>query len=345
MIHVLVAEDSVTTRELLVEILHSDAEVRVVGEAKNGIEALEMARRLRPDVVTMDIRMPVMDGFEATKRIMIEAPTPIVIVSASLDVREVEISMHALRVGALAVLPKPPGPGAPDFEDASRRFIATVKAMAGVKVVRRRLGRGRLEPVPEAPAARNGARARIVALAASTGGPAALHRVLSELPGELSVPILVVQHIASGFIQGLASWLNTVSPLKVKVAENGEPPAPGTVYLAPDSHHLGVSDRNTVLLSTAAPIKGFRPSATFLFQSVGQVFGTSAVALVLTGMGEDGVEGLRAFRNAGGRVVAQDEASSVVYGMPGAAVAAGFVDVSLPLAAIPSQLVDIISRE
>lgn len=339
MIRVLVAEDSVTTRELLVEILRSDPEVQIAGEAKNGVEAVEMTRRLKPDVVTMDIRMPQMDGFEATRQIMVEVPTPIVIVSGSLDVREVEVSMHALRAGALTVLPKPPGPESPDFEKQSRRFIDSIKAMSQVKVVRRWAERARQEPRPQPlPGVRNGPRPRVVAIAASTGGPAALARILSELPGDFPVPVMVVQHIARGFVDGFAAWLNTTASLKVTVAKDGEPLCARTVYVAPDDGHLGATDRSTITVPTDPPIDGFRPSATFLFESVARVFGTSAIAVILTGMGRDGVAGLRAVRETGGRVLAQDEESSVVFGMPGAAVSEGLVDAMLPLGTLAFRL-------
>ena len=334
MIRVLVAEDSVTTRELLVEILRSDPEVEVAGEAKNGLEAVEMTGSFKPDVVTMDIRMPQMDGFEATRRIMVETPTPIVIVSGSASVREVEVSMHALRAGALTVLAKPPGPESPDFDEQSRRFIDTIKAMSQVKIVRRWPERTRPERLPPAAVVRNGARPRLVAIAASTGGPAALARILSELPGDFPLPILVVQHIARGFVEGFAAWLNTTASLRVKVAEDGELLCGRTVYVAPDDRHLGATDRSTITVSNAPPIDGFRPSATFLFDSIARVFGSSAVAVILTGMGRDGVAGLRAIRETGGRVIAQDEESSVVFGMPGAAVSEGLADATLPLSTV-----------
>lgn len=342
MIRVLVAEDSVTTREFLVEIVRSDPEIEVVGEAKNGREALEMTKQLRPDVVLMDVQMPEMDGFEATKRIMVEAPTPIVLISASLDVREVEISMHALRAGALTVLPKPPGIASPGFEDAARQFVQTIKAMSQVKVVRHWPERGRQDASAGVRAATRGTRARIVAITASTGGPAALNRLLSDLPGGFPVPILVVQHLSPGFLGGFAAWLNLTSSLKVKAAQDGESLLPGTVYLAPDNRHLGVSDRSTILLSEAAPIAGFRPSGTYLFDSVARTYGSSTLALVLTGMGQDGVEGLRRVREAGGRVIAQDETTSVVFGIPGAAVAAGCVDSVLPISAMALRLGELV---
>lgn len=345
MIRVLIAEDSTTTRELLIALLRTDPEVQVVGEAKNGAEAVELATRLKPDVITMDIQMPLMDGFEATKRIMIEAPAPIVIVSSSVRARDVEVSMHALRAGALTVLAKPEGVGSPEFEASARQFLQSVKAMSQVKVVRRWPDRMIAELPPAHRPEEGTARGRAVAVAASTGGPAALHQILTSIPGDFCAPILVVQHISGGFVEGLSRWLNDVSPLKVKVAESDESLCPSTVYIAPDDRHLGVTSGHTIQLSSAPPIGGFRPSGTFLFESVAKAFGSAAVALVLTGMGQDGVDGLRAIREVGGTVMAQDERSSVVFGMPGAAIAAGCVERILPLGAIALRLIDAVCPE
>jgi two-component system, chemotaxis family, protein-glutamate methylesterase/glutaminase len=341
MIRILIAEDSLTTRALLREILSSDPDLQVIGQAKNGVEAVELTRKLRPDLVTMDIHMPDMDGLTATKEIMIVAPTPTVIITGSSAAREVELSMHALRAGALDVIAKPPGPGSPGFEEAAQKLIATIKAMAQVKVVRHY--RPRTLPTGRTP--RTGNPGRIVAIATSTGGPAALQRLLADLPGDFNTPILVVQHITKGFAAGLANWLNSVCDLQVKLAEQGEPLVPHTVYLAPDDRHLGVSAPGAVALSSAPPIGGFRPSGTFLFTSSAQVYGPAVVAVILTGMGQDGVEGLRAVRQAGGRILAQDEKSCVVFGMPGAAVAAGVVDQVLSPDAIASRLVDLVTNE
>jgi two-component system chemotaxis response regulator CheB len=329
MIRVLVAEDSATVRELLVQILRSDREIQVIGEAKNGVEAVSMTKQLRPDLVTMDVRMPLMDGFEATKQIMVEAPTPIVIVSASVDVREVEVSMHALRVGALTVIAKPEGPASPDFGDLSRRFLTTVKSMAQVRVVRH--WPDRQPPPPPPPRAEPRARARVVAIAASTGGPAALSQLLSALPGSFPAPVLVVQHISQGFLAGFAAWLNTGVSLRVKVAESGERPQPHTIYLPPEDRHLGLDGGGNLVVSSAPPVGGFRPSASFLFESLAEAYGAATLAVVLTGMGQDGLEGLRAIRRSGGQILVQNEETSVVYGMPGAAARAGLADAVLPL--------------
>lgn len=321
MIRVLVVDDSPTARELLSAIFESQPDFEVVGHATDGHEAVEMAESLKPDVISMDAQMPRMGGLDATRHIMSRVPTPIVIVSASLDAGDVAAAMQAIRAGALTVASKPRGPGARDFDAVARDLCETVRSMSQVKVIRH----WAVQPSPPPPARPHVTtrRAQVVAIAASTGGPAALSQILRELPADYPLPILVVQHIAIGFAAGFASWLDSVVPLQVRVARNGEELGPGTVYVAPDDAHLGLSDRRTVRVEPGPPIEGFRPSATHLFESVARVYGASALGIILTGMGTDGVEGLRELSGQGGEVIAQDEASSVVFGMPGAAQAAG----------------------
>jgi two-component system chemotaxis response regulator CheB len=343
MLRVLIADDSETSRRFLVEILSRDSEIQVIGEAKDGADAVSLTEKLRPNLVVMDSHMPQMDGFEATKEIMIAMPTPIVIVTASSVNGDVRTAMQALRAGALTVLQKPSGPSLSTFEETARQLVSTIKAMAEVKVVRHH----RTVPPREQATLRMVARgaptpARVVAIAASTGGPAALQRVLAGLPEDFCVPILVVQHISQGFTRGFVTWLNTVCPFEVKVADDGELLGPRTVYLPPEDRHIGVTERGRVKLSQDRPIDGFRPSATFLFSSVAKAFRSSAVAVILTGMGQDGLAGLRAVREFEGHIIAQDEESSVIFGMPGAAVAAGLPNVILPLESIASRLAELI---
>jgi two-component system, chemotaxis family, protein-glutamate methylesterase/glutaminase len=336
MIRVVVVEDSTTARTLLVSLLQNDPEIQVVGEAADGVEGVALTQKLRPDVVTMDIHMPRMDGLAATKEVMITVPTPIVIVTGSSVAADVGLALNTLRAGAVALLHKPNGPGTPGFEEAARKLCDTVKAMASVKVVRH----WRRSPAPEVSRVvpRRRMPDRVIAIVASTGGPEALQRLLSELPGDFPTPVLVVQHITPGFTQGLADWLNSTCDLHVKVAEPGELLRPHFVYLAPDDRHLGVTKRDTVAVSDSAPVGGFRPAGTYLFDSVAAIYSSSVTAVILTGMGQDGVEGLRSIRRAGGRIFAQDEKSSVVWGMPGAAAAAGLPDLILPLEEIVARL-------
>lgn len=340
-VRVVVAEDSVTARHLLVTLLSDDPAIEVVGQAANGLEALDLTRRLRPSVVVMDIRMPVMDGFEATKRIMIEAPTPVVIVTAAANA-EVELGLRAVQLGALTLLPKPTAPGDPAFPAQAARLVSLVKAFSDIKVVRRRRDTDVTGP-PGRAAAADGT-VEIVAVAASTGGPAALYRLLERLPRTNATPFLVVQHISEGFTAGLVSWLSSGTPLPVKVAEHGESLAAGTIYVAAEQRHLEVTDQGTVALSNEPAVGGFRPSATVLFRSVAASYGPAAAVVVLTGMGRDGLDGVVAVREAGGRVLAQDEATSVVFGMPGVVVAEGLADVVGPVEVLADRLSGLLSR-
>lgn len=348
-IRVLVVDDSPTCRSLLTEILASDPEITVVGQANDGVDAVSKAVKLAPDLITMDVAMPGMDGLEATKEIMISAPTPILVVSASGNRNVMDLSFDATQAGALMVVSKPDNPQSERFEEKRAQLIAMVKAMSQVKVVRRWSGEvkaGRSDSPSTEHLAYDGRPkklGRVVAIGTSTGGPAALRRVLMDLPGTFKAPIVVVQHIAKGFVEGLAGWLTESCRLHVKVASDGETLAKHNVYLAPDDRHLGVTAEGKVRLSDAPPIGGFRPSATFLFETVAQVYGPSAIALVLTGMGSDGVVGLKALHQSGGKVLAQDEVTSVVFGMAQEAVKAGAVHSMLPLDRMASALMELVA--
>ncbi len=328
---------------LLVSIYRRDPDIEVVGEACDGVEAVAMCRALQPDVVSMDIQMPNLDGIAATRQIMVERATPIVIVS-SLDSNDVLRSMHALNAGALMVMAKPGGPGSGSYEQDSRDLIATLKAMAQVKLVRRWPS---IPPYQQAATASAGARATrqqmLVGIAASTGGPNAIRKVLGGLPADFDTPILVVQHIASGFSEGLATWLHDSTSRPVTLARHGEPATRGGCYVAPDGKHLGVSTDGKLLLSDAAPIEGFRPSASFLFSSMAASNGAMTIGVILTGMGSDGVTGLRALKDRGGLVIAQDEATCDVFGMPGAALRAGLAPAGTPIDHIADRLVEALS--
>jgi two-component system chemotaxis response regulator CheB len=320
-VRVVVADDSSTARRLLVELCERDPDIVVVGEASNGEQAVELTLRLGPSLVLMDVHMPVLNGIEATKEIMRERPTPIVMVTAVESTAGVEAGLSALRFGALTVLSKPGGPATDGYEVAAARLTSLVKALADVKVIRRR-DRGEVPP-PRRPTFTPA----VLAVAASTGGPPAVSCFLQALPADLPVPIVVVQHIVEGFLPGLITWLRSEVPFHVTQAEHGQPLEPGTVYVAPDGHHLEVDRQVRAVLTDAAPVSGFRPSASVLFGSLARNLGPAGTAVVLTGMGQDGLEGARALRAAGGKVLAQDEPSSVVYGMPKAVADAGLAQV------------------
>lgn len=333
-VRVLVADNSVVDLERIVALLRSDPGMDVVGAVSHGTGLVNTIRTSLPDIVVLGINLSNVGALEAIKEIMIEAPTPIVIVSDDSDSGQVDASILALRAGALAVAARPPRQDAAGA--ITQRFLATISSMAQVKVVRHwrsptRVRATALMP-PDTPPT------KIVAIAASTGGPAALQHLLSELPADFAPPLLIVQHIATGFVDGLVAWLNAVCSLKVKLAAHGEPLRAHTVYLAPDSYHLGVGSKFRIALSPAEPIDGFRPSATFLFESVAKAFGAASTHVILTGMGQDGVAGLRSARAAGAKVIAQDEASSVVFGMPGAAISAGVVNSVVPLASVAREI-------
>jgi len=336
MIRVLVADDSATVREYLAYLLGEEPALEVVGTARDGQEAVEQVERLRPDIVVMDVHMPRMNGFEATRQIMERAPTPIVIVSASISREGVALTFEALRAGALTVVDKPGGPEHPRHAVSARRLVEAVRLMAEVKVVRRWPRRER--PAPPSRSLTDDRKIRLVAIGASTGGPQTVAEILAGLPRDFAVPILVVQHIAPGFTEGLAEWLRQGTSLAVKLAESGESTRPATVYVAPDGVQMGITRDGRIRLTREAIEDGFCPSASYLFQSVADAYGRSATGILLTGMGRDGAAGLKRLRDAGGTTIAQDEETSVIFGMPGEAIRLGAAEYVLSPRQIATML-------
>ncbi len=339
-IRVLIVDDSLVAREMLAQILATDSSIEVVGMARDGKEAVDAVAQLRPDLVTMDIHMPKMDGLVATEQIMAYHPTPILVVSSSVYGEGMGRAFDALQMGALEVIKKPEPRDWADLERIGKEVIRKVKVLSRVRVITHIKGRKRpvAEPLTPAPMpiVRPGTRS-LVAIGSSTGGPSALLNVLGRLPKEFPVPIVIAQHIAEGFVPGLVAWLDTGCQLTVREAKDGALAEPGYVYLAPTGSNLEM-DGYTMRFSEPQHGQLYIPSADTLFISTANSFGRSAVGVILTGMGADGAEGLKRMHDAGAATVAQDEDTSTVYGMPKAAADLGAVDVVLGVNDIAEEI-------
>lgn len=325
MINVVVVEDSRTIQDILVNILSDNDDIRVIATAGDGEQAVEAVRRLKPDVVTMDIHMPRLNGFEATRRIMENHPVPIVIVSGT-QADDLAATFQAVEAGAVAFVRQPPGINDPGFADSASHLAQTVRLMAQIKVVRR-WHRARKSTISgdslRVPALSPGR--KIVVIGASTGGPLALQTILAALPADFALPILVVQHMTPGFVQNFVEWLATTSRLSVEVARAGVYPEPGHVYVAPDGHQMGIGQGGLIALDDRATENRLCPAVSYLFASAAQHYGANTVAVLLSGMGTDGAAELARLRGLGATTIAQDKESSVVHGMPGSAIALGGV--------------------
>lgn len=341
MLKVVVVDDSALLRQLIVHILESDPNIKVVGTAEDGADAADLVAKLKPDVVTMDIQMRNMDGYEATRRIMQTTPVPIVIVTASYSSSDINKTFKALEVGAVAVVNKPPGPASPNHKEKAEKLIKTVKLMSEVHVVRRSRTKTLSPPVFKIPVKPKHSAIQVVAIGASTGGPPVLQELLAPLPDNFPLPILIVQHISPGFIQGLADWLQGSTSLEVRIAKQNEHLEGGRCYLAPDDFHMEIAADNRVILSSAPPEEGTRPSITRLFRSVASVYGGKSLGVLLTGMGRDGAAGLKEMKTRGAITIVQDEDSSIIFGMPREAIAMHAADHVLSPTKIASVLKDV----
>ena len=342
-IRVLLVEDSPVAQELLLHLFGGDLQFVVAGVAADGEEGVAAAQRLRPDVIVMDIHMPKLDGFAAARRIMETCPTRIVMVTASTNSGEVAATFRTLEAGALTILAKPVGPGSPAFAAAAEEFLRTIRSMAEIPVVRRWPARTAAPAVPVA-ASLSAAAVRVVALGASTGGPMALQEILSRLPKDLPVPLLIVQHISAGFTVGFAEWLTQAAGFAVRVAVQGECVLAGNAYVAPADMQMGLRADGVIELADAPVEYGVRPSVSYLFRSLAASFGAAAVGVLLTGMGRDGAQELKAMRAAGAVTIAQNSDSSVVFGMPGEAVKLDAADYVLSPEAIATTLVRLVTH-
>ncbi|MEH2292590.1 chemotaxis-specific protein-glutamate methyltransferase CheB [Nostoc sp.] len=356
-IRVFLVEDSLVALTILKRILASSSEMNVVGTAPNGVEALERIPAAQPQVICTDLHMPRMDGLELTRRIMADYPRPILVISTSVNTQEDSRNVFKLlQAGALDVFPKPSIDSLSDYEQVKNELINRIKVLAGVTVFTRHASRTatvepRTQPVSPKPVSNSQfsignspfSLAKVVAIGASTGGPQALHTILKQLPANFPVPILCVQHISEGFLQGLVDWLQGECFLRVTIAQPGEFPKQGTVYFAPERHHLQLNTQGRLITVSTPPVSGHRPSVTALFQTVATCYPRSAIGILLTGMGRDGADGLQAIAQAGGTTIAQNEQTCVVFGMPKEAIALGAVQHILPISEIAPMLLNRIS--
>lgn len=318
---VLVVDDSPIGQAVICRALEADPDLEVLGVCGDGQEALEKTRALRPNVITMDVEMPRMDGLSAVQAIMAEVPTPILVITGDPKHQTPETVCRALELGALGLQMKP----ALESDYDAAHLAREVKLLAHVAVIRHIRPRHRLRP-DTAPTDARIRRAEVIAIGSSTGGPQVIHRLLKELPRDFPVPLALVQHINPSFTESLAAWLNNASQLEVRLAREGDRLQPGLVLLAPALHHMWIETGGRVTLKAGEPRDGHIPSVSALLESAGRAFGTGAVGGVLTGMGSDGAEGLSVLKRCGGRTFAQSRESSVVFGMPGSAIATGGVD-------------------
>jgi len=355
MLRVLIADDSALAREILATIVNEDPEMMVAGAAVDGEDAIRKAGELRPNLVTMDLLMPDMDGVEATRRIMAKCPTPIVLVSSAVTAAADTTHFDALAAGAVDVVEKPDLSLLGSDRRTRRKFIENLKAMSSVVTVTRRgpregrrsskppSGSDRIAKTPSGRPSGLPKTAKLVVLGASTGGPPAVARVLSSL-SESSPPVVLVQHMSTGFIRGYAEWLDAQVPARVTLAVNGARLAPGHVYVAPDDHHVEVTPYGRLLVYQGPPLRYHRPSVDVLLRSAATTHGKSAVGILLTGMGDDGARGMEALHRAGCFTIAQSMESCVVDGMPAAARDRGAVSWSADCDAMANALRDLRSE-
>jgi two-component system chemotaxis response regulator CheB len=334
-IRVIIADRSRALRKRIACALAPDPEFHISGEAATTDDAIAMVKGQAPVVVIAGASLWTEQGSDIVRQIATQAPTPTVLVVWGNTGQIMPVAGPA---GMPVVVELSPSERDTGKAPADRRLQSVVKALSQVTAGRRAINPPLSRTSCSKPSSPVSARPQVVAIAASTGGPVALRQLLAGLPKSFKLPLMVVQHMTHGFIDGLAASLSAECHLPVKTAVQGEPLLAGTVYIGPDDYHLGVASSGRVALSRTQPIGGFRPSATHLFQSVAEAFGPSSIAVIMTGMGQDGLEGLRAVRSRGGRVVAQDRASSVVFGMANVAVEAELVDIVLPLAGIAPWL-------
>jgi two-component system, chemotaxis family, protein-glutamate methylesterase/glutaminase len=319
-IKVFLVEDSPVALKILENLLAESSDIEISGTARNGLEALERIPKVKPDVICTDLLMGKMDGLELTQQIMAKCPTPILIVSQAVEGHTSDMAVRLLKAGAVDIFAKPKSGLQEDYKQAQTTLINKIKVLSGVKVFTKPIKPALIySKPPQSPHALPSTvpgSYKVLAIGASTGGPQAFQKVLGQLPPNFPMPVVCIQHISEGFLAGLVNWMDAECALTVKIAEDREFLQPGFVYFAPEKHHLMVDNQGRCFYSAAAPVGGHCPSIGVTFESLASAYGNGVIAALLTGMGRDGAEGLRTIAQKGGLTIAQDEASSIIYGMP-----------------------------
>lgn len=322
MIKVLIVDDSPTIQQLMNYILSSDNAIKVIGIVNNGESAIKFIEKNKPDIITMDVSMTGMNGFEATRSIMETNPIPIIVITGLFDSKDIDRTLQAIDAGAVSVIEKPTGITDKNFHEIAQNIIDMVKLMSEVKVIKRKPAykNTKINLSTDIKEENRLSDIKIVAIGVSTGGPPVLQTIFSKLPSNIKIPILVVQHITPGFLTGLIDWLSQVTEYPIHIASQGEMALPGHIYFAPDGFHMEVRSSGQILLTTAEKENGLRPAVSCLFRSVSNYYGKKSMAILLTGMGSDGAQELKQLKDKGAITVAQNKETSIVYGMPGEAV-------------------------
>ena len=349
-IKVLLVEDSKISLVILRRILNEFPQFEVVGEAQNGLEALRLIHQVKPDVICTDLHMPQMDGLELTTEVMSRNPIPILVLSVSVQQEDTHHIFDVLEAGAVDICPKPIAGLTTDNQAFKRELINKIVVIAGVRVfkkTRKNLTKSKpvnLQGLTTYPA-KSYPIPKIIAIGTSTGGPPALQEIFSQLPANFSVPIICVQHICHGFLQGLIDWLSATCRLPIQIAQSGHTPQPGIIYFPPEQHHLELDHQGKFVCSDTPALDGHRPSVTVTFESIAKVYRKKSTAILLTGMGKDGAKGMLAIAQAGGLTIAQDEATSIIFGMPKEAIDLGAAREILPLGAIAPMLLELLQKQ
>ncbi len=338
-IKVLIVDDSPFTIDYLNKILGEDPEIEVIDFANNGKEGLEKTKKLSPDIVVMDIEMPIMSGIEATEKIMKEKPTPIIILTSSLNTRNLYKSFDAIKNGALEILNKPTSRPTDEWDETIKELLGTIKRASKINVFEKKWTReSKLNQ------ANLNSRYSVIAINSSTGGPRILNDIFSNLREDFSIPVIVAQHISFGFTQGLVDWLNIYSPLNIKIAEDDEILKGGDIYFPPDGAHVTVKNDRIKLLY-AEPVRGIRPSGNVLFESMANNYGKESIGIILTGMGKDGLNGAKKIKELGGLIIAQEPDSTIVASMPEAVINNNLADLILTPNDIINTILEIEERK